>query len=148
LFAARLATAEDKEMNNGISVVTLGVNDLAAAAHFYGEGLGFKTASVKGGVTYFDTGGTWLAIFPRAALARYAGVSAEGEGFSGVTLSINLETRDDVDKLLERARSVGAEIVKAAGEVGWGGYTGWIRDPCGHLWEMVWNPRPFVGKST
>ena len=132
-------------MNTRISVVTLGVYDVAAATRFYSEGLGFKTASVKGGVRYFDTGGTWLAIFPRDALAGYAGVSAEGEGFSGVTLSINVETRADVDQLLERARVAGAEIVKAAGEVGWGGYTGWIRDPCGHLWEMVWNPRPFVG---
>ncbi|HSS65462.1 MAG TPA: VOC family protein [Gammaproteobacteria bacterium] len=133
-------------MSTHISVITLGVHDLPAAASFYSEGLGFETGSVKGGVTYFDTGGTWLAIFPREALARYAGVSAEGEGFSAVTLSINVDSRDAVDDLLARARSKGAEIVKGAGEVGWGGYTGWLRDPFGHLWEVVWNPRPFVGK--
>jgi uncharacterized glyoxalase superfamily protein PhnB len=134
-------------MNYRISVITLGVNDVVSAARFYRDGLGFKTASVKDGVRYFDTGGTWLAIFPRDALAHYAGVSAEGEGFAGVTLSINVETRDDVDHLMERARGAGAEIVKAAASVGWGGYTGWIRDPCGHLWEMVWNPRPFIGRD-
>jgi predicted lactoylglutathione lyase len=134
-------------MNNRISVITLGVDNVVAAARFYSEGLGFKTASVKDGVRYFDTGGTWLAIFPRDALARYAGVSANGDGFSGVTLSINVESRDRVDRLIERARGAGAEVVKGAGDVGWGGYTGWIRDPCGHLWEMVWNPRPFIGRT-
>lgn len=134
-------------MGTRISVITLGVHDLAAAARFYSEGLGLETGSVKGEVTYFDTGGTWLAIFPRQALARYAGVSAEGNGFSSVTLSINVDTRDAVEQLLKRARGAGAEIVKAAGDVDWGGYSGWFRDPFGHLWEVVWNPRPFVGRN-
>ncbi len=134
-------------MSTRISVITLGVKDLASASRFYGKGLGLEIGSVKGGVTYFDTGGTWLAIFPREALAQYAGVSSEGEGFSGVTLSINVDTRDGVDDLLDRARSAGAEIVKAGGDVGWGGYTGWFRDPFDHLWEVVWNPRPFLGKE-
>lgn len=132
-------------MGTGISVITLGVDDVDTAARFYREGLGLKTGSVKGGVTYFDTGGTWLALFPRDALARYAGVSSQGEGFSGVTLSVNVDSRAAVDALIERAVSAGAEAIKSAGEVGWGGYTGWIRDPYGHLWEVVWNPRPFIG---
>ncbi len=137
--------AEDCDMSTSISVITLGVDDVDTASRFYVEGLGMKTGSVKGGVTYFDTGGTWLAVFPRRALARYAGVSAEGEGFSGVTLSINVDSRDAVDALLKRASRSGAAVVKAAGDVSWGGYTGWIRDPYGHLWEVVWNPRPFIG---
>lgn len=131
-------------MGTRISVITLGVDDVSAAGRFYQMGLDLKTGCVKGGVTYFDTGGTWLAIFPRDALARYAGVPADGEGFAGVTLSINVDNRSDVDDLLKRAGGAGAEIVKAAGEVGWGGYTGWLRDPFGHLWEVVWNPRPFL----
>ncbi len=135
-------------MSTQISVVTLGVNDVSAAERFYREGLGMETGCVKGGVTYFDTGGTWIAIFPREALARYANVSADGEGFSGVTLSINVDTRDAVNDYLQRARAAGAEVVKPAGDTGWGGYTGWLRDPFGHLWEVVWNPRPFMGKGS
>ena len=134
-------------MDTRISVITLGVDDVDTAARFYHEGLGMKTGSVKGGVTYLDTGGTWLALFPRDALARYAGVSPQGDGFTGVTLSINVDSRDAVDDLIERAVSAGAEAIKTAGEVGWGGYTGWFRDPFGHLWEVVWNPRPFIGRD-
>lgn len=134
-------------MGTRISVITVGVDDIVHAMRFYNEGLGMETGSVKGGVTYFDTGGTWLAVFPREALARYAGVSPEGEGFSGVTMSINVDNREAVDDLLGRARAAGAELVKAAAEVGWGGRTGWIRDPFGHLWEVVWNPRPFIGRD-
>jgi catechol 2,3-dioxygenase-like lactoylglutathione lyase family enzyme len=129
-----------------ISVVTLGVSDVDAAIRFYRDGLGFSVGAVKGSVTYFDTGGTWLAVFPRDALARYANVSADGAGFSGVTLSRNVDTRESVDALMAKAKSAGAEIVNPAAEIGWGGYTGWFRDPDGHLWEVVWNPRPFVGK--
>jgi catechol 2,3-dioxygenase-like lactoylglutathione lyase family enzyme len=131
----------------GISVITLGVSDVDAATRFYRDGLGFSVGAVKGDVTYFDTGSTWLAVFPRRALARYANVSADGEGFSGVTLSRNVDTREAVDALMEKALAAGAEIVSPAAEVGWGGYTGWFRDPDGHLWEVVWNPRPFVGKT-
>jgi catechol 2,3-dioxygenase-like lactoylglutathione lyase family enzyme len=131
----------------GISVITLGVSDVDASIRFYRDGLGFAVGAVKGSVTYFDTGGTWLALFPRDALARYANVSAEGEGFTGVTLSRNADTREAVDALMAKAKSAGAEIVSPAAEVGWGGYTGWFRDPDGHLWEVVWNPRPFVGKT-
>jgi catechol 2,3-dioxygenase-like lactoylglutathione lyase family enzyme len=84
----------------GISVITLGVSDVDASIRFYRDGLGFAVGAVKGSVTYFDTGGTWLALFPRDALARYANVSAEGEGFTGVTLSRNADTREAVDALM------------------------------------------------
>ena len=131
----------------GISVITLGVSDVDAATRFYRDGLGFSIGAVKGNVTYFDTGSTWMAVFPRDALARYANVPAEGAGFSGVTLSRNVDTRETVDDFMAKAKAAGAEIVTPAAEVGWGGYTGWFRDPDGHLWEVVWNPRPFMRKT-
>lgn len=129
-----------------ISIITLAVSDVDRSIRFYQRALGFEIGTVKGSVTYFDTGSTWLAVFPREPLAGYANVSPEGGGFSGVTLARNVDSREEVDALMARAEDAGAEIVKAAADVGWGGYTGWFRDPDGHLWEVVWNPRPFIGK--
>lgn len=131
-----------------ISVITLGVSDVDASIRFYRDVLGFEIGAVKGKVTYFDTGTTWLAVYPRGALAKYAGVAAEGKGFSGVTLARNVATPEEVDTIMERARAGGADIVKPAAEVGWGGYTGWFRDPDAHLWEVVWNPRPFAERDS
>lgn len=135
-------------MSPEITVITLGVADAGKALDFYRDGLGFRIGAVKGDITYLDTGGTWLCVYPREKLARYAGVSPEGEGFSGVTLSSNVESRQAVDDMLARAAAAGAEIVRPPAQAGWGGYTGWFRDPDGHLWEVVWNPRPFVGKTS
>lgn len=132
-------------MSPGISVITLAVADVDAALTFYRHGLGFQTGAVKGDVTYLDTGGTWLCVYPREKLARYAGVESEGDGFSGVTLSSNVNSVEAVDDMLARAAAAGAEIVRPAAQIDWGGYTGWFRDPDGHLWEVVFNPRPFVG---
>lgn len=134
-------------MSPRITVITLGVADAGEALDFYRDGLGFRIGAVKGDITYLDTGGTWLCVYPRKKLARYAGVSPEGEGFSGVTLSSNVESRQAVDDMLARAAAAGAEIVRPPAQAGWGGYTGWFRDPDGHLWEVVWNPRPFVGRD-
>ncbi len=106
-----------------ISVITLGVSDVGAAIRFYRDGLGFSIGTVKGDITYFDTGGTWLAVFPRRALARYAHVSAEGGGFSGVTPSRNVDTPEAVNVLMEKAQAAGAQIVSPAAEAGGGGYT-------------------------
>ena len=129
-----------------ISVITLGVSDVGAAIRFYRDGLGFSIGTVKGDITYFDTGHTWLAVFPGHALARYAHVSPDGEGFSGITLSLNVDSCEAVDALMEKALAAGAQLVSPAAKAGWGGYTGWFRDLDGHLWEVLWNPRPFVGK--
>ena len=83
----------------------------------------------------------WRAIF---ALARYAGVDAAGSGFRGVTLSCNVGSREAVDALMAEALAAGARPVAGARTLSWGGYAGWFADPDGHLWEIVWNPRPFI----
>jgi hypothetical protein len=132
-------------VNPRITVITLGVADVGAALAFYRDGLGFRVGAVKGEITYFDAGGAWFCVYPRGKLARYAGVPAKGEGFSGVTLSSNVDSQQAVDEMMARAKAAGAEMVRAPAAVSWGGYTGWFRDPDGHLWEVVWNPRPFVG---
>ena len=125
-----------------ISVVTLGVADIERSERFYMDGFGLEHARPPKGVIYFKLAGTRLALFPRDALARYAGVEPTPPGgFSGTTLSCNVASRGDVDALTARAEAAGATVVRAPETVNWGGYCSWIADPDGHLWEIVWNPK-------
>ena len=125
-----------------ISVVTLGVTDIERAERFYMEGLGLEHARPPKGVAYFELSGMRLALFPRDALARYAGIEPTPPGgFSGMTLSCNVASRSEVDALTARAEAAGADVVKSPETVSWGGYCAWIADPDGHLWEIVWNPK-------
>ena len=134
-------------MQPHIHVITLAVADMDRATRFYRDGLGLPIRDDKPPVVYFQLQGTWLALFPREALASYANVAAHGQGFSGVTLSSNVASREEVDQTVNAAEKAGATVVNPPHQVGWGGYTGWFSDPDGHLWEIVWNPRPFIDQA-
>ena len=128
-------------MEPRISIVTLGVTDLPRSVQFYRDGLGLNLSDEDTeSIAFFQTSGTWLALYPRDALAADVGISTEGSGFSGVTLAHNVHTRKDVDELLHVAVEAGATLVKPAEDTFWGGYSGYFTDPDGHLWEMAWNP--------
>ncbi len=131
-------------MEPRISVITLGVSDMEQSIRFYRDGLGLPMRDDKPPVAYFQLQGTWLALFPSDSLARYANVGPEGHGFTRVTLSCNVPSRQEVDHTLDEAERAGATIVKPPADFSWGGYGGWFADPDGHLWEIVWNPRPFI----
>lgn len=123
-----------------INVMTLGVTDLARSRQFY-EALGWKASkSSNEHFALFKSKGTMLALYGRAALAEDAHVPESGQGFRGVTAACNVRTKEEVAKALEMARAAGAEIVKPAQDVFWGGHSGYFRDPDGHLWEVAWNP--------
>ena len=127
-------------MEQRLSLVTLGVDDIAAARSFY-ERLGWQPSSSSNEqVTFFQMGGVIFGLYGRDALAEDAGVSADGKGFRGVALAYNARDKAGVDAALETARAAGATIVKAAQNVFWGGYSGYFSDPDGHLWEVAWNP--------
>ena len=132
-------------MNLRLSVVTLGVVDLARARAFYEQGLGL-TPSGAGDehISLYRCGPAVLALYPRKALAEDAQLS-EGEigdpaVFDGVTLACNCVSRQEVDALMARALAAGARLRKPAQEVFWGGYSGYFEDPDGHLWEAVHAP--------
>lgn len=127
-------------MEPRITMITLGVSDLDRAVAFYGGGLGLPRRPSSGGVAFFTTQGTWLALYPREKLAEDATVPAEGSGFSGIVLSHNVRAREEVASLLERAARAGARVVKPAADTFWGGHAGYFADPDGHLWEIAWNP--------
>ena len=123
-----------------ISIVTLGVADVAASTAFY-ERLGWKRSSAsQEGVTFIQMKGTVLALFGREALAKDAEVADTAPGFSGVTLAHNVSSPTGVDAVIKFAVSCGARLVKAPEKVSWGGYSGYFADPDGHLWEVAHNP--------
>jgi catechol 2,3-dioxygenase-like lactoylglutathione lyase family enzyme len=127
-------------MKPHISLITLGVTDLERATKFYRDGLGLPTHGNYPGVTFFKLRGTWLALFPRADLAKDARVQDAGSGFSGVTLAHNVASKAEVDAVMAEAERAGATITKPAQDAVWGGYAGCFADPDGHLWEAAWNP--------
>jgi catechol 2,3-dioxygenase-like lactoylglutathione lyase family enzyme len=131
-------------MEQRISLVTLGVADLARSRRFY-EGLGWRTnAAPEDEVVFFQAGGMILALWGRDQLAADSGVEDRG-GFGGVTLAHNVRSPAEVDRVMEEARVAGATIAREAGETFWGGYAGVFVDPDGHPWEVAYNPRWTIG---
>jgi uncharacterized protein len=127
-------------MDQRVSLITLGVADVGRARGFY-EALGWKTGAEPGDdVVFFQTGGMILALWGREQLAEDSGVRDAG-GWGGVTLAHNVASPAAVDRVIEEARAVGAEIPREPGETFWGGYSGMFVDPDGHPWEVAHNPR-------
>ena len=122
-----------------LTMVTLGVADVARSTSFY-ESLGWRRSSSEEAITFFSMQGSVLALFGREALAGDVGVSAAGSGFRGVTVALNCDSRDEVDAVFEAWVAAGADPVKRPEPVFWGGYSSYVADPDGHLWEIAHNP--------
>lgn len=131
-----------------LSLLTLGITDLARARAFYEKAFGWKASTAsQGDVVFFKSPGAIIALYPRHLLAEDACVPAEGSGFRGVTCAFNVAAKEDVAKVLARAAEAGAEIKKHAQDAFWGGHTGYFADPDGHLWEVAWNPHFALGED-
>jgi catechol 2,3-dioxygenase-like lactoylglutathione lyase family enzyme len=127
-------------MEQRVSLVTLGVRDLARARAFY-EALGWITrAAADDDVVFFQAGGLVVALWDRGLLAEDSGVEDAG-GWGGVTLAHNVRSPDEVDAVIEEARGAGATIVREPAATFWGGYSAAFTDPDGHPWEVAHNPR-------
>jgi uncharacterized protein len=124
-----------------ISIVTLGVDDVARSKAFY-EALGWEVAGTVGDeICWFRTADSYLGLFDRESLARDAGLRSEPTAeFGGITLAINVESEGAVDAAFEAAAGAGARILKPAERTDWGGYSGYFADPDGHPWEVAHNP--------
>jgi catechol 2,3-dioxygenase-like lactoylglutathione lyase family enzyme len=126
-------------MEQRLSLVTLGVRDLERSRRFY-EALGWTTgAKPDDDVVFFQTGGSILALWGRDQLAEDSGVE-DGGGWGGVTLAYNVRSPQEVDAVIEEARTAGASIPRSGAETFWGGYSGVFVDPDGHPWEVAHNP--------
>ena len=124
-----------------LTLVTLGVNDLARSTAFY-EALGFHRKAKKSeGVSFFEAGGVILSLWSPEEIAKDAGIApARPSDFRGTSLAWNVASPAEVDAAMARAKAAGATITRAAETVFWGGYTGVFADPDGHLWEVAHNP--------
>ena len=126
-------------MEQRVSLVTLGVRDLARARSFY-EALGWQTGAAAGDdVVFFQAGGMVLALWSRESLAEDSAVEDAG-GWGGVTLAYNTRSPGEVDAVIEEARRAGATIGREPAATFWGGYSGVFLDPDGHPWEVAHNP--------
>jgi catechol 2,3-dioxygenase-like lactoylglutathione lyase family enzyme len=127
-------------MEPRISLITLGVADVARARAFY-EALGWRASSAsQPEVAFFQANGLALTLFSRQAVADYASVENGTPGFSGIALAYNGRSRADVDEVHAAAVAAGAKLAKKPHDTVWGGYSGYFADPDGHLWEVAWNP--------
>ena len=126
-------------MEQRVSLITLGVSDLASARRFY-EALGWKTgAAPADDVVFFQTGGMIVALWGRDQLAEDSGMD-DGGGWGGVTLAYNVRSPEEADAVIEEARRAGARIAREPAKTFWGGYSGVFVDPDGHPWEVAHNP--------
>ncbi|MCE9566582.1 MAG: VOC family protein [Planctomycetes bacterium] len=133
-------------MEPRVSLITLGVQDLARSLQFYRDGLGLPTTwGTDKGVVFFQTQGVCLALYPMNELTKDVGVENQGEPgqFNGITLAHNVRQREDVDRVLRQAEAAGAKIVKPAQDTFWGGYGGYFSDPDGYVWEVAWGAFEF-----
>jgi uncharacterized protein len=127
-------------MEQRVGLITLGVADLDRSREFY-QRLGWQRSMPNAeGIVLFQAGGMALARYPRNEVAKDAKFPAEGHGFCGIALAYNTRTREEVDAVLAEAHAAGAEILKAAEQAFWGGYSGYFSDLDGFPWEVAWNP--------
>jgi predicted lactoylglutathione lyase len=122
-----------------ISLVTLGVRDVARSKAFY-TALGWEAAIDMEDFAVFRTAGSLLAVYPETDLARDMGASAPGPHVRQSSLAINVESPDEVDRCVAEMMAAGAALLAAPGAAEWGGYTSIVADPDGHAWEIAHNP--------
>jgi catechol 2,3-dioxygenase-like lactoylglutathione lyase family enzyme len=126
-------------MEQRLSLITLGVSDLARARAFY-EALGWTSgAQPEDDVVFFQAGGMIVALWGRGQLAKDSVVEDNG-GWGGITLAHIVRSPAEVDAVLAEAEAAGATIARPGGETFWGGYSGVFVDPDGHPWEVAHNP--------
>jgi catechol 2,3-dioxygenase-like lactoylglutathione lyase family enzyme len=128
-------------MEPRVSLVTLGVRDLARARAFY-EALGWRGQQVEETV-FFQAGGSALVLWSWEKLAADAGVGVGGPtpgGFGGIVLAHNVRHPDEVDAVGAAADAAGGTVTRPPAATFYGGYAGCFADPDGHVWEVAHNP--------
>ena len=128
-------------MEQRLTMITLGVSDLYKSTDFYESKFGWKKSNSSNEyISFFSLNGFQLALYERNELAKDATVNSDGNGFKGFTISYNVKSENEVNLLIEKLRTNGVEIIKEPQKVNWGGYSSYISDLDGNLWEIAFNP--------
>lgn len=127
-------------MDQRVSLVTLGVKNLAVSKRFYVNGLGWKAGFENNEIIFFQTGGMVFALFLRDHLAEDFQADPAAFGRAPLALAYNVREKREVDPIIQRAINAGAIILKSPRDASWGGYSGYFADPDGFAWEVAWNP--------
>lgn len=140
--------SENINMEQRLTIITLGVSDLKKSTEFYENIFGWeKSESSNEYISFFTLNGIQLALYGRNELARDATVDSNGNGFKGFTISFNTKSEKEVDQLIKNLRNKGVKIVKEPQKADWGGYSSYISDLDGNLWEIAFNPYLPLDKS-
>lgn len=127
-------------MRQKLTLMTLGVRDFEKSLNFY-ENLGWKkSAQSLDEYALFPLGGIVLGLHPLKDLEEDTTLPYESSSFSGLTISFNAKSEEEVDEVLQKVARLGATIVKPAQKVYWGGYSGYFKDLDGYLFEVAYNP--------
>ncbi|HTS44262.1 MAG TPA: VOC family protein [Puia sp.] len=128
-------------MRQKLNLITFGVDDLERSLNFYEKGLGWKKSDKSvGDLALFPLGGITLALYPMKELAADAMLPYSPSEFSGLTLSYNAKSEQEVDEVMKEVNKLGGTIIKAAQKVFWGGYSGYFKDLDGYVIEVAFNP--------
>ena len=126
-------------MEQRVSLLTLGVDDYERATAFYAA-LDWEPSLEIEETAFYDAGGLVFTLWSREKLSDDMGIADDGARWSGIVLAHNVRSRDEVNEIVERARSAGAKVTREPSETFYGGYAGAFRDPDGHAWEIAHNP--------
>jgi len=144
-------------MKPRLNVITIAVDDLEKSLAFYRDGLGLPTKGIiatefrgtetepAGAVVFFELqGGLIFALYPRKELAKDARVPDAAASSLEFSLGYLVGSRGEVDVLLAKAQAAGGTITDQPHDRAWGIYSGYFKDPDGHLWEIIWHPRTSI----
>jgi uncharacterized protein len=125
-------------MEQRVSLITLGVADVARSRRFY-EALGWRGKELEE-TMFFQAGGLVLTLWGRDKLSADGNVDDGGAAYGGIALAHNVRSDEEVRDIVAAAAAAGATVTKAPEATFYGGYAGWFADPDGHVWEIAHNP--------
>jgi catechol 2,3-dioxygenase-like lactoylglutathione lyase family enzyme len=139
---------EEADVKARIKVLTLGVSDLERSLSFYRDGMGLPTNGIvgqefeDGAVVFFNMNDDlMLALYPAASLSKDAKIAATHARLGAVSIGHIVQSKEEVDAVMQQAKRAGAVITDPPHDRFWGGYSGYFHDPDGHLWEIAWHPQ-------
>lgn len=139
MLPERTGSISFRDVQQSVSLVTLGVSDYARAKAFY-EALGWAPALEVEETAFFQANGVIVVLWSRDKLAPDLGIPDDGARWSGIALAHNVRSQEDVHEVIELARRSGAEVTREPAKTFYGGYAGAFRDLDGHAWEVAHNP--------